>query len=66
MTRLPGGCRFFVTYQWGKPQLDEVENAQGQVSPTDKLLKRPARRPKAEEKASCPIATFAVIPLIIE
>jgi len=43
-----------VIYQWGKPQLDEVENAQGQVYPTDKLLKRPARRPKAEEKASCP------------
>jgi len=29
MTRLPGGRRFFVTYQWGKPQLDEVENAEG-------------------------------------
>jgi len=26
----------------------------GQVSPTDKLLKRPARRPGAEEKAFCP------------
>ena len=29
LTRLPGGRRLFVTYQWGKPQLDEVENAEG-------------------------------------
>jgi len=26
----------------------------GQVSPADKLLKKPARRPGAEEKVSCP------------
>ena len=31
--RLPGGCRLFVTYQWGKPQLDEVENAEGASVP---------------------------------
>ncbi|OQX64979.1 MAG: hypothetical protein B5M55_04985 [Desulfococcus sp. 4484_242] len=30
------------------------------------FLKRPARRPGAEEKLSCPGATFTVIPLIIE
>ncbi|RLC10790.1 MAG: hypothetical protein DRH43_05635 [Deltaproteobacteria bacterium] len=55
-----------MTYLWGKPQLDEVENAEGQVSSTDKSLKRPARRPGAEEKSSCPGGMFAVIPLIIE
>ena len=38
----------------------------GQVSPADKSLKRPARRPGAEEKFFCPGTRFAVIPLIIE
>ena len=33
LKRLPGGIRLFVTYQWGKPQLDEVENAEGAVIP---------------------------------
>ena len=33
LTRLPGGRRLFVTYQWGKPQLDEVENAEGASVP---------------------------------
>jgi len=33
LRRLPGGIRLFVTYQWGKPQLDEVENAEGAVIP---------------------------------
>ena len=37
----PGGCRFFVTYQWGKPQLYEIENVKGggcppQISVTEK------------------------------
>jgi len=36
------------------------------VSPADKSLKRPARRPGAEEKFFCPGTRFAVIPLIIE
>jgi hypothetical protein len=27
--RLSRGRCLFVTYQWGKPQLDEVENAEG-------------------------------------
>ncbi|OQX63120.1 MAG: hypothetical protein B5M55_07385, partial [Desulfococcus sp. 4484_242] len=31
-----------------------------------KSLKRPARRPGAEEKFFCPGTRFAVIPLIIE
>jgi len=38
----------------------------GQVSPADKSLKRPARRPGAEEKFFCPGTRLAVIPLIIE
>gem|GEM_PF-2563010 len=33
LTRLPGGRRLFVTYWWGKPQLDEVENAEGASVP---------------------------------
>ncbi|OPX33917.1 MAG: hypothetical protein B1H11_11790 [Desulfobacteraceae bacterium 4484_190.1] len=33
LTRLTGGRRLFVTYQWGKPQLDEVENAEGASVP---------------------------------
>jgi len=36
------------------------------VSPADKSLKRPARRPGAGEKFFCPGTRFAVIPLIIE
>ncbi|MCD6306538.1 MAG: hypothetical protein J7M32_09655, partial [Deltaproteobacteria bacterium] len=36
------------------------------VSPADKSLKRPARRPGAQEKSSCPGGTVAVIPPIIE
>ena len=36
------------------------------MSPADKSLKRPARRPGAEEKFFCPGTRFAVIPLIIE
>ncbi|OQX65840.1 MAG: hypothetical protein B5M55_02565, partial [Desulfococcus sp. 4484_242] len=32
----------------------------------DKSLKRPARRPGAEEKFFCPGTRFAVIPLIID
>jgi hypothetical protein len=27
------GRRLFVTYQWGNPQLDEVENAEGVAIP---------------------------------
>jgi len=33
LTRLPGGRRLFVTYQWGKPQLDEIGNAKGASLP---------------------------------
>ena len=33
LTRPPGGRRLFVTYQWGKPQLDECENAKGASAP---------------------------------
>ncbi|MCD6305674.1 MAG: hypothetical protein J7M32_05220, partial [Deltaproteobacteria bacterium] len=36
------------------------------VSPADKSLKRPARRPGAEEKSSSPGGTFTVLPLNIE
>ncbi|OQX66171.1 MAG: hypothetical protein B5M55_00830, partial [Desulfococcus sp. 4484_242] len=36
------------------------------VSPADKSLKRPARRPGAEEKQFCPGITFTAIPLRIE
>ncbi|MCD6305942.1 MAG: hypothetical protein J7M32_06595, partial [Deltaproteobacteria bacterium] len=38
LTRLPGGRRLFVTYQWGKPQLDECENAKGASLPAIALL----------------------------
>jgi len=40
-----------VTYQWGKPQLDEVENAEGAVIPMDTSPKKDhPGRPGAEEK----------------
>ncbi|MCD6305848.1 MAG: hypothetical protein J7M32_06110, partial [Deltaproteobacteria bacterium] len=38
LTRLPGGRRLFETYQWGKPQLDEVGNAKGASLPAIALL----------------------------
>ena len=38
LTRLPGGRRLFVTYQWGKPQLDECGNAKGASLPAIALL----------------------------
>jgi hypothetical protein len=33
LKRLARGHRLFVTYQWGNPQLDEVENAEGEAIP---------------------------------
>ena len=38
----------------------------GQASPGEESVKRPARRPGAEEKFFCPGIRFAVISLIIE
>ncbi|OQX65706.1 MAG: hypothetical protein B5M55_03305 [Desulfococcus sp. 4484_242] len=31
--RLRGGRRLFVSYQWGKPHLDEIENAAAATVP---------------------------------
>jgi hypothetical protein len=48
------GCYFFVTYQWGKPQLQALARRmrRGKGSPIDKLLERIP--PQARNQRKCP------------
>ena len=49
-----------MTYQWGKPQLDEVENAKGASVPRRYVAEKTGQERKKNPPAS------AVIPPIIE
>ena len=66
LTRLPGGRRFFVTYQWGKPQLDEGGNAKGASVPRRQVIEKTSPKAKSKRKVLLPRWYVRCYPPVIE